>query len=88
MSVIHKYQFTNGPFLTIPLDPGAIVRHVDMQGGLITLWIEKLKPQDDFDPARMFRIFGTGHEIPPDYKYVGSCIDGSFVWHVYERTSS
>ena len=37
---------------------------------------------------RLFRIYGTGHEIeerPEDLDYIGTFQRGPFVWHVFER---
>lgn len=37
-------------------------------------------------PVRYFRIFGTGHEIPTDARYIGTAInDDGLAWHLYER---
>jgi hypothetical protein len=38
--------------------------------------------------TRVFQVFGTGHPIPGDYKYVGTApTPFGLVWHVYEKTS-
>jgi hypothetical protein len=34
---------------------------------------------------RYFTIYGTGHDIEPGAKHVGSMIDRDYVWHIYER---
>lgn len=34
---------------------------------------------------RVFRIIGTGHVIPDEYKYIGSFLMHIFVWHVFEK---
>lgn len=59
--------------------------YVAMQYGRPTVWFEV-----DPDPSRLsgtceFRIFGTGHQIPRGWEYVGTCIDRKLhlVWHVY-----
>ena len=28
------------------------------------------------------RVFGTGQEIPAEWRHLGSCVAGHFVWHV------
>jgi len=57
--------------------------HFGMQGNLPTLWCEvdlRFRVEDE----RTFRIFGTGHAIPPKAEYVGTVQSGTFVWHLYE----
>ncbi len=31
------------------------------------------------------RVFGTGHDVPPDTVYRGTAIAGPLVWHLFER---
>lgn len=33
---------------------------------------------------RTFQVFGTGHDIPEDAKYVGTAMDHPYVWHLFE----
>ena len=49
------------------------------------LWAE-VEPKTLLIPVDL-RIVGTGHDVPEDHEYVGSCITqgGAFVWHVYVR---
>lgn len=54
------------------------VVHVDMQEQFICFWYE----YDHRVDRREFTIVGTGHEFNGDY--VGTVIDGSFVWHLIE----
>jgi hypothetical protein len=37
---------------------------------------------------RAFQVFGTGHPLPDDAVYVGTCprTPLGLVWHLYERT--
>lgn len=37
---------------------------------------------------RAFRVFGTGHPLPDDARWVGTCprTDGGLVWHLFEVT--
>lgn len=37
---------------------------------------------------RHLSIHGTGHPIPDDSVYIASCLDGPFVWHLYERSAA
>jgi hypothetical protein len=52
----------------------------------IEFWAET--DTEDPGPVRVFRVFGTGHPLPTNVKYVGTCqrIAG-LVWHLYEVVS-
>lgn len=51
----------------------------------IRIWFET----DDSRPivTRHFFIVGTGYEVKENSNHVGSCIDGPWVWHVYENAT-
>ena len=53
------------------------------------LWVEADCP-DDFPVSgpevRPVQAFGTGHVIPDGAEHLGSCIDGPFVWHLYDMS--
>lgn len=36
--------------------------------------------------TRSFRVYGTGHQLPPDLQYIGTAIapGGQLVWHLFE----
>lgn len=36
--------------------------------------------------SRTFQVFGTGHDLPHDARYVGTAVTPNevFVWHLYE----
>jgi hypothetical protein len=51
--------------------------------GKYCIWVEDTP--NPHNGVRRFEIYGTGHEIPDDAKHVGSFVEASFVWHVYER---
>jgi hypothetical protein len=38
---------------------------------------------------RTFQVFGTGHPLPGDAQWIGTCArsDEGFAWHLYEVTS-
>lgn len=67
------------------LPPGPIVhagrQHHSYQ---VEVWVEV--ELDEPTLPRAFQCYGTGHLIPGDVDYVGTAIDGQFVWHVYEVT--
>jgi len=63
----------------------AVVLCVQMQSGVPCLWAICDTTSNE-KASRVFRIFGTGHEIG-DYaadKYVGTFQTGGFVFHVFE----
>lgn len=82
---IWKFPLSNAGVNSIPLPERASVRLVDLDPmtGIPTIWVEL----DDSDPKRVrrFLVHGTGHRIEPDEVHVGSVIQGSFVWHVFEQ---
>lgn len=56
-----------------------------------TLWVEQWLPEEgeEFRTEKVvFEIFGTGHHIPVGALHIGSVIDGAFVWHLYQTSSS
>lgn len=76
---------------TIPMRPGARVVHFGDQFDSFTIWYETTVPgwshQDDatiVDLARQFSIVATGETIPDDWRYIGTCIRPTTVWHLYE----
>jgi hypothetical protein len=38
---------------------------------------------------RTFQVFGTGHPLPDDARWIGTCArtEGGLVWHLYERSA-
>lgn len=81
---VFKYALVVGDQV-LDLPRGAVIRMVDHQGGNLCLWAE-VDPDAEIE-GRIFRVYGTGHEIADDLEYVGSSQDTLFVWHVYERTT-
>lgn len=55
--------------------------------GVVEFWAE----HDDDAPAvaRTFQVFGTGHPLPENAHYVGTCprTPEGLVWHLYEIVS-
>lgn len=61
-----------------------VLAAIDPASGAPAVWIDH--DPDGAPMARSFVVVGTGHEIPdPDAEHVGSMIDRTFVWHIYER---
>lgn len=69
----------------MPVSPSAPIRltGLDPRSGQPAVWLE-VETEADQGPGRRMMAFGTGHDIPKGLTHVGSLIDGSFVWHIYE----
>lgn len=66
--------------------PGAKPLFVAVKDGRFNVWMEV---EDRGQPTveRTFMVYGTGIAMNIDRafeKYVGSCIEDGFVWHVYD----
>ena len=50
----------------------------------VEFWAEHTEGEPGI--ARAFRVFGTGHALPEDAKWVGTCprTPDGLVWHLYE----
>jgi hypothetical protein len=83
MTTIHKYPLEITDVQLIPAPFGAKAIHVGLDpSGTPCLWaiVEDHIKQGGMDVW----IVGTGQEIPKeDHAYVGSFVQGPFVWHVF-----
>ena len=64
---------------------------VHVASGVMSVVVEFWAEHDEAAQAvrRTFRVFGTGHPLPRNARYVGTCprtADG-LVWHLYELIS-
>lgn len=99
MAVIWKFPLRVLKFTEIACGPGPVrLAALDPASGAPAVWIEhepkqierpEANPPDtpdlpDRGGVRRFIVIGTGHDIDPDWQHVGSMIDRSFVWHVFE----
>jgi hypothetical protein len=83
--VVHKHEvLTIDRPTDIPLGADSVVVHVGMQNGALYIWEEHNEPKSLRIVARRYGVFGTGQKIPDGGQYVGTAIDGPFVWHLYE----
>ena len=81
---IYKYQLEIQAHQRIEMPDGAEILSVQVQGSTICIWaiIEEGQPLGE----RIFRIFGTGHDLPRDihgFAFVGTVQTGPLVWHVF-----
>lgn len=82
---IFKYPLAITREQTLQIPQRAKILCVQLQGDIgLSLWAQV----DDAEPveAREIRVYGTGHEIaaPGTLAYVGTVLQGPYVWHVYE----
>ncbi len=79
MRTINKFPIR----AAIEMPMGAKIIKVDTQGEQGMFWAEV--DTDNFYETRYFDVIGTGWEVPEGLPYVGTYLQGEFVWHIYER---
>ena len=79
MKTIYKYSLTQ---MNIQMPTGAQILHCAMQGDTYCLWA--LVDTDAPTENRSFRVLGTGWEVTENMAHIGTCFEGSFVWHIME----
>lgn len=68
---------------TVNLPPVAQFLSVQIQNGKICVWFLTEKDRPPNVPYQ-FEVIGTGNLIPHGNRnYIGTVLDGSFVWHVF-----
>ena len=80
MKTIYKYTVTGRSDTEMPV--GALILQCNMQGKDFCMWA--LVDTDARIENRTFEVVGTGWELDEDMSYVGTCFEGSFVWHIVE----
>jgi hypothetical protein len=85
MKTIWKYPvgFYGPNHISLPAD--AKILHVDRRDHIshaVAFWAE-VNPSIPSE-IRSFQVVGTGHQISPNMEHIGTTIDGSYVWHLYE----
>lgn len=72
----------------VSMPEGSQLVHCREQTNNIALWFE-VPDQYASTTERRFQIYGTGHTVPEDLVYRGTCIfaGGDLVLHVYEVPS-
>lgn len=96
MRVIWKFPLSMRGWNAVPIGPDAkvVLAAIDPASGAPAIWVEH-EPADPAQalgdtssiegPRRHFGVFPTGGSIAEDADHVGSMIDRTFVWHIYER---
>lgn len=85
MQTIFKYPlgFSAANHLDMPIGAKPIM--ISMQNGQVTMWA-LINAEFEQTRNRDFIVAGTGHPVEDGFTYIGSCMDGMFVWHVFEDT--
>jgi len=86
MKTIHKYELELADFQQVDMPHGAILMTVIIQHGKLCLWaeVQTCNPMR----GRIIEIVGTGNPIASKQTgYIGTVVDGAFVWHVFEKLS-
>lgn len=68
------------------LHVAAVQRGAPTDPHAVEFWAEEQDDDLDARTPRVIQVFGTGHELPPDAVWQGTCdrtADG-LVWHLYE----
>lgn len=79
MKTIYKYTITRKP---VQMPEGAVIVHTDLQEQSYCIWA-LVDPANALE-SRQFDVIGTGWDYEPNMHYVGSILEGSFVWHIVE----
>ncbi len=84
-SVVWKFPLRWGE-VTVSMPKHARIIHVALgqDGKYPTLWAI-VKP-DAEQEYRTFVVAVTGHPLPEHCIYIGTLIDGDYVWHIFETT--
>jgi hypothetical protein len=74
---------------TVAMPEGSRLVHCREQYDNIAFWFDVPDQLASRTEERRFQIYGTGHTIPDDLVYQGTCIFavGDLVLHVYEVSS-
>lgn len=85
MKVIYKYEipFNSGAYGRFQVETFAVGEflHVEMQGAAPCIWVEV--DTDSAPAVEYLQVVGTGHEVPVGGVYLGTWLDGPYVWHLY-----
>jgi putative transposon-encoded protein len=84
---IWKFVVPLGEVVKIELPIGSKFRHVGIDPASLqpAVWVQ-VNPKVEVMGQRQLTVFGTGHPIDLGWNYVGTTIDGEFVWHIFERS--
>lgn len=83
MDTVYKYRVPFDDNVDIETYECAEVLAFDVQEGQLTIWA---RVDTTLPPVvRRLRLAGTGHPLDNAREYIGTCQDGVYVWHLFER---
>ena len=80
MSVIYKYPVTWAP-LYLPQGAEILSAGLDPTGALC-IWA-RVNPGEPLEPFIIY-IVGTGGEVPAGRTFIGTVLQGPWVWHFFK----
>lgn len=89
MKTIWKYELTVNDMQEVMMPSDAkVVSFGTDPNGVVCIWA-LVETDNSILPlhARLFRLAGTGHPLPPnihDYRFIGTTNMGMYVWHLFE----
>ena len=60
-----------------------VIKVANQIAGILAFWV--LIETNTLSELRRFWVLPTGVEVPENYTYLGTCLDRSFVWHLFEE---
>ncbi len=90
--VVHKtIVYVSPDRQPVAIPQVANIIHVAFQhhdDNFITIWFERTLTANTNDRARVFSVYGTGHDIPAFAKHRGTVLADGYVWHLYEHPTT
>jgi len=83
MITIYKYPIEVVDYQNVEMPIGAEILSAQAQKDILCLWA-KVNQGVEGKSLRRFRIYGTGHEVQVDGKFIDTVQMGPLVWHVFE----
>ncbi len=86
MPTIWKFEFKVDDDVRVKMPTGASIIHVGSQKSLhLCLWA--VVEEKAATETRRFFVRGTGHPMlrADAANHIGTVLDGSFVWHIFEN---
>lgn len=87
MSVIYRYSLVIGQTTALDMPAGAQALSVAIKPGHddVSLWALVTRGGFLQTELRSFSVVGTGWDFDPaGHEFVGTALQGGFVWHVFE----
>lgn len=90
MSKIYRYEVpVDDQWHDFPEMNGDVIHVAARKPTIVEFWAEHYEPHElihpQFDCIRRFRVYGTGHPLPPQpYIIHGTALVNHLVWHLIE----